>query len=228
MEKAKFHEKEEFRNDRHVFGNRSEAGRVLAEMMEPHYGEDPATQILAIPAGGVPVGIEISNRLKLPFDLIIVRKIQIPGNTEAGFGAMDPEGNVYLNEELLEYLRLSPAQIESQKARVRKDLEERDRLFRGGKAFPNLRGKTVILVDDGIASGYTMLASIHAARGKGARSIVVAVPPAHSKSLARVEPLVEAVYCPNIRTTPHFAVADAYTHWYDISRDEVLKLLERE
>jgi len=95
--KAVLHDKSEYANHYRVFKDRFEAGKVLAEMMSSRYVQKPDTTILAIPAGGVPVGIEISKRLKLPFELMIVQKIQIPGNAEAGFGAMTPEGSVFLS-----------------------------------------------------------------------------------------------------------------------------------
>jgi len=223
--KAELFEKKELRNEAHIFQDRFQAGQVLAEMLAPHYREAPEAAILAIPAGGVPVGSRISEELKIPFDLIIVRKIQIPGNAEAGFGAMTPEGSVFLNEELLSYLNLSPAQIEAQKNMVKKDLEERNRLFRAGRPFPDLSGKSVILVDDGLASGFTMMASVDTAKKKGAGRIAVAVPTAPLRSIKRIEHLVNEIYCANIRETAYFAVADAYKEWYDLSREEVLQLL---
>ena len=195
-------------------------------MMSSRYIHKPDTTVLAIPAGGVPVGIEISERLKLPFDLIIVRKIQIPGNTEAGFGAMTPDGSVFLNEELLSYLNLTSAQIETQKEAVKKDLEARNQLFRDGKAFPDLSGKTVILADDGLASGYTMIASIHMVKQKGAERVIITVPTAPLRSIKKIDTMVDEIFCANIRDTIQFAVADAYRNWYDLSRQEVLDLLK--
>ncbi|MDY0039407.1 MAG: phosphoribosyltransferase family protein [Desulforhabdus sp.] len=218
-------ERKELRNKQLVFDDRLEAGRVLAEMLAPQHRAAPETIVLAIPAGGVPVGIQISKDLQIDFDVVIVRKIQIPGNTEAGFGAMTPEGSLFLNEELLSYLNLSPAQIEAQKNLVKKDLEERNRLFRKGSPFPDLSGKTVILVDDGLASGFTMMAALDTAKRRGAAKIVVAVPTAPLRSIERIEPLADEIYCANIRETAYFAVADAYRNWYDLTREEVLELL---
>ena len=194
--KARIYERTELRNKRHVFKDRFEAGRMLAEMLEPEFKGVQEAIVLAIPAGGVPVGIEISKRLLIPFELMIVRKIQIPGNTEAGFGAMSKDGSVFLNDELLSYLRLTERQIEEQKAMVKKDLEERDKLFRGSRPFPDLTGRPVILADDGLASGYTMMASIHTARNKGARSVTVAVPTAPLRSVERMQNLVERLFAP--------------------------------
>ena len=226
--KANLHERKGLRNRRHVFADRFEAGRVLAEMLAAEYREaDDQVAVIAIPAGGVPVGLEISKALKVPLDIIIVRKIQIPGNTEAGFGAMTTEGSVFLNEDLISHLGLTSSQIEQQKVLVRKDLEEREKLFRGGSAPSDLAGKTVVLVDDGLATGYTMIASIDAVRNRRARRVVVAVPTAPAGTVIRIEDLVEEIYCANIRESTYFAVADAYEHWYDLDREEVLRLLKR-
>jgi putative phosphoribosyl transferase len=222
---AKLHEQKKLRNEVFVFKDRFEAGKILAEMLEPNYKGSSDALVLAIPAGGIPVGMKISQELQVPFELVIVRKIQIPGNTEAGFGAMTVDGSVFFNEELLSYLNLNPAQIETQKKIVEQDLAEREKLFRGSRAFPDLRGKTAILADDGLASGYTMMASIHMARNKGARKIVVAVPTAPLRSIKRIESLADEIFCANVRETSYFAVADAYENWHDLTRSEVLELL---
>jgi putative phosphoribosyl transferase len=221
----KLHEKNEFRDRHYVFQDRFEAGRILAQMLEPKYKGATDALVLAIPSGGVPVGIEVSNRLDLPLDLAIARKIQIPGNMEAGFGAITLEGHVFLNEALIALLGLAPAAIEHQRRLAEQELFERNRLFRGGKPFPDLGEKIVILVDDGLASGYTMIASKHAAKSNGARAIVVAVPTAPLRSLKHIEFLGTETYCANVRDTAYFAVADAYKEWYDIEREEVLQLL---
>jgi predicted phosphoribosyltransferase len=102
--------------------------------------------ILAIPSGGVPVAIKMSEILGLPFDLLIVRKLQIPGNPEAGFGAMTLAGTAFLNENLLAQLRLNPAQIDAEKNRVAQELEKRNRMFRSDRPFPDLRAKRIILI----------------------------------------------------------------------------------
>ncbi len=212
-------------NQVYVFRDRFDAGLVLAEMMRPSYERRPETLILAIPAGGVPVGLVLAKELALPFDLIIVRKIHFPDNPEAGFGAITSEGDVLLNEELVAYAGLSEEVIARQIALEKKDFAERERLFRAGRPFPDLKGKTVILVDDGLASGYTMMAAVKTVSRRGAEKIVVAVPTASQRAIEKLSPLVDEIYCPNLRTGAFFAVADAYRHWYDLSREEVLRLL---
>ena len=224
--KAKIFEIGKFRDREHVFTDRSEAGETLGLMLESDYRGNSEGMILAIPSGGVPVGTEVRDKLALPFDLMIVRKLQIPGNTEAGFGAMTLDGTVFLNKDLLATLRISQTQIESEKNRVSAELEKRNALFRAGRAFPDLTGKSVILVDDGLASGFTMLVSVHMARKAKAREIVVAVPTAPQRSLDRVLPDVDRIYCANVRTGAFFAVANAYRNWYDLSEQAVLDLLK--
>lgn len=171
------------------------------------------------------MGLEVKSRLNSPFDLIIVRKIPVPHNPEAGYGAVTLEGGVFLNEELVSRLKLSPWQIENHISHLREELEERDALFRKRRPFPDLSQKTALLVDDGLASGYTMMASVHSAKSRGAKKIVVAVPTAPPETIEKIEPMGDEIYCPNVRGKIFFAVADAYEHWYDLSRAEVLDLL---
>ncbi len=224
--KAKIHDIEEFREQRHIFSDRFEAGETLGLMLQAEHDHIQESMILAIPSGGVPVGIKMSEILGLPFDLLIVRKLQIPGNPEAGFGAMTLDGTVLLNKTLLTKLRLSTMQIEAEKKRVGMELEKRNAMFRKGRPNPDLADKRVILVDDGLASGFTMLVSVNMVKKAKAREIVVVVPTAPQGSIDRILPEVDKIYCANIRTAPFFAVAEAYRNWYDLSEKEVLDLLQ--
>ncbi len=221
---AGIYEKKELRDKNYVFKDRIEAGKHLAEMLEPRYKQVQDGMVLAIPSGGVPVGLEVSRKLEFPFDLIIVKKIPIPHNPEAGYGAVTLEGGVFLNEDLVRRLKLSSSQVEQHISRIKKELDERNRLFRGGKPFMNLSEKRVILVDDGLASGYTMMASVHDAKQRGAKKIVIAVPTGPSRTIEKIQSMVDEIYCPNIRDKIFFAVADAYENWYDLSNEEVLRL----
>jgi predicted phosphoribosyltransferase len=223
---AKICEISSLRDKRFVFKDRDDAAKVLSEMLKPHYKKAEETFVLAIPSGGVPIGLEVAKGLSLPLDLIIVRKIPIPGNPEAGFGAVTLDGDVFLNNELVAFLRLSPKEIEDQITKVKTDLKERNRVFRQGIPFPDVINKTVLMADDGLASGYTMLACVETVRRKGASKIVVAIPTAPESSVSRISPIVEEIFCPNIRTGRYFAVAEAYANWYDLTRDEVLTRLQ--
>jgi predicted phosphoribosyltransferase len=181
--------------------------------------------VLAIPAGGVPVAHEIAERLKLAMDLIIVRKIQLPDNTEAGFGAVGPAGESVLNERMVLSFGLSEATVEQQIAKAWKNVDERNRKFRQGKRFPDLKNMTVLLVDDGLAAGSTMTVAVQVVREKGARKIVIAVPTAPAHTVETLLPLVDEIYCLNVRGFYPFAVAEAYRSWHDVDDAEVLTLL---
>lgn len=224
---AKIHELTEFRDRRHIFVDRFDAGEVLGEMLQAGCGRIEDGIILAIPSGGVPVGIKVKEKLDLPFDLQIVRKLQIPGNTEAGFGAMTLDGTVFFNKPLLAALGLSAEQIEAEKKRVRLELQKRNHRFRGGRPYPELAGKRVILADDGLASGFTMLASVDTVKKANPRETIVAVPTAPQRSIDRIAPAVDEIYCANIRTGHSFAVAEAYRNWYDLNEHDVLEILEK-
>jgi putative phosphoribosyl transferase len=223
--KVSIYELKKFRDKRYVFADRWDAGLTLASMIRSTYGQIKDGIVLAIPSGGVPVGMKVSETLDLSFDLAIVRKLQIPGNPEAGFGAITLDGSVFINEPLLVELNLSQDQIEEEKKRVQDELTVRNNLFREGRPFPSLKGKSVIIVDDGIASGYTMLASVYMAKEQTTLKTIVAVPTAPMRSIEKVASKVDAVFCPNVRTAPYFAVAEAYRQWHDLSREEVIELL---
>ena len=206
--KPRIYEKEELRGKNYVFGDRFEAGKVLGEMLKSKYKKARNALALAIPAGGVPVGMEVSRKLELPFDLIIVKKIPLPHNPEAGYGALTLEGSAFLNEDLVSRFELDASQTKNDISVIRKELEERNTLFRNGRPFPDLSDKTAILVDDGLASGYTMMASIHTVRNKGARKIVIAIPTAPMRSIEKITSLVDEIYCPNIREKIFFPHSD--------------------
>lgn len=214
-----------FRNKISIFHDRSDAGRHLAIRLEGHVPIDSI--ILAIPAGGVPVAYEMAKHLFLPLDLMIVRKVQLPDNTEAGFGAVGPEGEIFLNEKMLRNLGLTATIIERQVEKTKKVIEERNRTFRKGKPFPVLKGRPVILVDDGLASGYTMRAAVHYLRKTGVGTLIVAVPTAPLNTVNDLVPLVDEIYCLNIRSYYPFAVAEAYRSWYDVGDDEVIAILDK-
>jgi putative phosphoribosyl transferase len=221
------YELKKFRDKRYIFADRWDAGLTLASMIPSTYGPIKDGIVLAIPSGGVPVGMKMSETLDLSFDLAIVRKLQIPGNPEAGFGAITLDGSVFINEPLLAELNLSKAQIEEEKERVQDELIVRNKLFREGRPFTSLKGKTVIIADDGIAYGYTMLASVYMAKEQTALQTIVAVPTAPMRSIEKIALKVDALFCINIRTGPYFAVADAYRQWYDLSQEEVLDLIKK-
>jgi putative phosphoribosyl transferase len=221
----KFTEEIAFRDRMHVFEDRTEAGRLLADRLREYEKSDGL--VFGIPSGGVPVASEISDALGLPMDILIVRKIQVPGNPEAGFGAVGPGGEVIFNERLLGYLGLTEDQVKSQVDKTLANIEKRNTLFRAGKPYPRLAGKTVIVADDGLASGYTMLAAVRFIRKKAPEKIVVAVPTGSRATIELVLPEADNIVCLNARKSFPFAVADAYRNWYDLSEEEVFDILRK-
>jgi predicted phosphoribosyltransferase len=212
------------RNRIYVFKDRREAGRLLAHRLSPSISPDAL--VLAVPAGGVPVALEIARKLNLPLDLMIVRKIQIPGNTEAGFGAVGPDGEVIFNQDLLKRLRLTEEEIDEAVQKTKRIMEARNRTFREGRIFPEVNDKTAILVDDGLASGFTMIEAARFLQRRKARKIIIAVPTAPEETVKRLLPMVDEIYVLNIRASFPFAVAEAYENWYDLGDEEVLSLLK--
>jgi len=207
-----------------VFSDRHDAGRQLGAFLKTlPVLREPV--VLAIPAGGVPVGREVAVALGAPLSLAIVRKIRIPGSTESGFGAVTWDGQVVINEGLRAALGLTAREVELAITRTKKNVSERVARFAADRAIPALAGKTVILTDDGLASGYTMLAAIQSIRRQGPARIIVAVPTASAASATLVASHVDLVACLNIRSSRMFAVADAYERWYDLDDSEVLREL---
>jgi len=222
------HENVALRDRAPVFRDRDDAGEQLGRYIATFPGlDDPLA--CPIPAGGIPVGIAVARALGCPVRPVIVRKIQIPWNTEAGFGAVTWDGRVSLNQDLVSRLHLTPDQVEAATAKALANVRERERRFnlRPGGTLPDPAGRSCILVDDGLASGYTMAAACQALRSLQPRGIIIAVPTGSLAAVHRVADLVEELICLNIRGGSSFAVADAYEEWYDLSEDEALLLLRQ-
>ena len=215
-----------FARESPVFTDRLGAGRQLAEelLRRGYSGEN--TVVLAIPCGGVPVAYSVAKALRAPLDLIIPRKIPIPSNPEAGFGAVTADGTVILNQPLVAQLSLPPEEIAALAQRVLGEVQRRVQEYRGNRPPPELKGKTVILIDDGLASGFTMIAAVRAARRQEPTKVIVAVPVSPASSVRRVEPLVDELVCLIIRETRSFAVASFYQHFPDLTDDEVKTYLQ--
>lgn len=225
MMKQKLSIKDAYTDKIRVFRDRAGAGKELAHMLAEYKNTDAI--VLAIPSGGVPVAAEIAHFLNLAFDLLLVRKIQIPWNREAGFGAVNPDGEVILNHDLLTGINMSEHEVNREVQRTREVLARRNRLFRQDRPFPSVADKSVIIVDDGLASGYTMLSAVAFIRKRRPREIIIAVPTAFSTTVDRVLRDVEKLLCLNIRGGGTFAVADAYKNWYDLTDEEVLDILSK-
>ncbi|MGD0817520.1 MAG: phosphoribosyltransferase family protein [Methanomassiliicoccales archaeon] len=215
-------ENRELRGRRSIFQDRKEAGKALATLLEAY--RDKGAIVLAIPSGGLPVAAEVVKSLDAQFDVVIVRKLQTPRNPEAGFGAISLNGDTILNQELIADLALTDEQIDRSKENALREGRSRERALRGDRHGPDLTGRIVILVDDGLASGYTMLAAIRAVKAENPSKIVVAVPTGSDRSVELVAREVDQVFCLNIREMP-FAVADAYRNWYDVDEKEAVRVL---
>ena len=215
----------ELREKIQVFADRKHAGEILGDMLRS-LTESNAI-LLAIPAGGLPVALGIQDKIGIKFDVAVVSKITLPWNTEAGYGAIAFDGTLRLNEAMLAHIALDERQIQKGQMDTLKKVKRRVKHLRGDRPFPDLTGRAVLLVDDGLASGFTMLVAAEAVRKGGAASITVAVPTGHLESIHRIGAQVSAVYCPNIRSGMRFAVADAYEYWSDVSEAELLGLLQK-
>jgi predicted phosphoribosyltransferase len=215
----------ELRERTRVFVDRAHAGRVLGRLLEGRL--DASAKIVAIPAGGVPVARELAGRLGLPIEVAVVSKITLPWNTESGYGAVAFDGTLRLNDELVRYIGLGAAEVERGIAATRAKVRRRmDRLTqRGLREVPEVAGRTAVVVDDGLASGFTLRVAVEALRRAGAAAVVVAVPTAPTDRARSFASEVDALYCANLRTTTGFAVADAYQNWSDLDEQQALELI---
>lgn len=206
-----------------IFKDRTDAGYRLAERLKEYVNKNAV--VLAIPRGGVPVGSEIARQLKAQFDVIIPRKIPIPWNPEAGFGAMTADGTMVLNESMVRSLDLREEEIEQAAEEVRQEIARRTEKYRGDRPAPDIEGKPVIIVDDGLASGYTMLAAIESVRKLKPSVVIIAVPVASGGAVRLVSPKADKTIAIIISQRLPFAVANYYRVWRDVTDDEVIEYL---
>ncbi|MFC2024967.1 phosphoribosyltransferase [Chloroflexota bacterium] len=214
-----------FERTQAIFDNRYDAGKQLAEQLGGYKGQ--SVVVLAIPNGGVPIGLEIALTLKADLDLVISRKIPLPIAPEAGFGAIADDGTVILNEEVVKKFNLSPHQINYQTNLVQIEIRKRSLLYRKDKPLMVVSGKTVIITDDGLASGFTVIAAVESVRRRQPKEIIVAVPVTSAAALEKVEKVADKVVTLAKGTLPKFYIADFYRHWHDLSDDEVIQCLEQ-
>jgi putative phosphoribosyl transferase len=209
---------------RALFDDRHEAGQRLAEALRALHLAAPL--VLALPRGGVPVACEVAVVLHAPLDVLLVRKIGAPGHAEYAIGAVadGAEPQTVLNREAMALLRPSPSYVQSETARQLAEIARRRRVYLGDRAPADPAGRTVILVDDGIATGATARVALIALRGAGASRIVLATPVASASSLAELRPLADRVVC-LATPDPFVAVGDHYARFDQLSDDEVVRLL---
>jgi len=213
----------ELRDHIQVFQDRTEAGQVLSKMLNEF--KDSESIILAIPSGGIPIGTIMAQNLHLILDVAISSKITLPWNPEAGYGAVAFDGTLALNQDLITRLGLGEETVNQGIADTQEKVKRRLYKFRGDDKKLDIQDKTVILADDGIASGYTLLAALKALKNQGVRERIVASPTAHLEALYMLENNFDRIYCPNVRSGWSFAVAEAYHYWDDVGEDESVQMM---
>ena len=207
------------------FNDRIDAGRQLARYLAA-YADREDTVVLGIPRGGVPVAFEVANALHAPLDIFLSRKLGTPANEELAFGAVAAEGDRYLDREIIRHMSISDEQIETITERTRQLIEERAGLYRGGRAPVPVAGKIVILVDDGIATGASISAAIHALRQRRPRRLVVASPVAPASTCSRLQREADTVIVAHSPEEFH-AVGQFYRDFAQTTDSEVIDLLRR-
>src|SRR5437879_5084701 len=208
-----------------LFRDRRDAGRLLAEKLAA-YANQPDVVVLGLPRGGVPVAYEVALRLGAPLDVFVVRKLGVPGHEELAMGAIASGGVRVLNEELVRSLGIDGGMMDQVAAREEAELRRREALYRHGRPPVDVRGKTVILIDDGLATGATMRAAAEALRMLGPKRIVVAVPVAARETCEEFRGHVDEIICA-ITPEPFYAVGLWYEDFSQTTDEEVRELLER-
>lgn len=210
---------------RSIFRDRREAGEILGQAVGRLAGfKDPI--VLALPRGGVPVGVEVARQLRTPLDVLIVRKLGTPGQEELALGAVASGGAEFLNAELIGRLRLPQLIVDRIREREMAEVERRTRRYRGDLAWPELHGRTVIVVDDGAATGATALAAIAALRRQLPAEIVIALPVAPRETCDRLRAAADRLVC--LRSPQRFvAIGTWYLEFGQVSDEEVRDLLRR-
>ncbi|HSW93280.1 MAG TPA: phosphoribosyltransferase [Gammaproteobacteria bacterium] len=205
------------------FFDRHAAGMVLAEQLKS-YSKNPNAIVLALPRGGVPVAYEIAKALSVPLDVFVVRKLGVPEHEELAMGAIATGGTVVFNDEIVRELHISKFAIDQVIQSEQEELKRRESAYRGNRPFPVLKDKTIILVDDGIATGATMRAAIMALRKQNPANIVMAVPVAPFSTCVEMEGWVDKIICP-LKPYQFYAVGAFYENFSQTSDEEVFELL---
>ena len=206
------------------FSNRLDAGKRLASALKDFRGKNAV--VLAIPRGGVVVAYEIAKELNLPLDVIIPRKIGAPDNPELAIGAMTEDGTIIIDKNLVAYLGVPESYIEEESERQKHEIERRLKNYRSSEPYPNLKGKEVIIVDDGIATGSTMKAALASVKNKGAKTVTIAVPVGPPETIRELEKQADRVEC--LYTPEYFAaIGQFYRDFEQTSDEEVTELLKQ-
>jgi predicted phosphoribosyltransferase len=205
-----------------IYADRVDAGRVLARLLS-NFRATPGALVLALPRGGVPIGFEIAQLLNLPLDVLIVRKLGVPGEEELAMGAIASGGLVVLNQDVIRLLHLSAEDIERVIERERIEIARREQQFRGDRPAPDVRDRVVILVDDGLATGATMRAAAQTVRARSPERLIVAVPVGSEETCAELQADADQVIC--AATPLRFSAVGAYYRSFPQTTDEEVREL---
>lgn len=206
-----------------LFHDRRDAGRVLAKKLT-HYAHRPDVVVLGLARGGVPVAFEVAQALHAPLDVALVRKLGVPGHEELAMGAIASGGTRVINQEVVQPLRIPQSVIDAVASREQQELARREQRYRDNRPPPDLRNKTVILVDDGLATGASMAAAVTGVRTQNPAAVIVAVPTAAPETCEQFEALVDEIICAET-PQPFFGVGMWYTDFAQTSDEEVRELL---
>lgn len=210
-----------------IFNDRIDAGEKLAnELSSLHLKlKDPI--VLGIPRGGIPIGHCIASEISAPLDTIILRKLPVPSSPETGFGAVTLEKKTIFNQEFINYFNINSTEIEKIVNTTYKEVLRRNEIYRKNLPFPDLKGRSVIITDDGLATGITMLAACSFVKEKKAKEVIVACPVAHRQAYELVEVKSDKMVVLHISDTPFFAVASFYRIFNDMADEEVIFYLDK-
>ena len=207
-----------------LFKDRRDAGKQLTQELSAYAGRSDVI-VLALPRGGVPVAYEVARALNAPLDIFIVRKLGLPGHEELAIGAIASGGIRVLNHDIVQALKIPQTMIDTVTRQELQELERRERTYRGDRPPPEVRGRTVILVDDGLATGASMRAAVAALRAQNPARIVVAVPTAAPETCAAFESEVDEIVCA-MTPEPFYGVGRWYEDFSQTTDEEVRALLE--
>ena len=216
---------EHFSRPQPMFESRHDAGRQLADKLGEYNNQSAV--VMAIPNGGVPVALEVAGAINADLGLVICRKVPILLNPEGSLGAAADDGTVILNEEAVKKIGFSRQRLEDEINKVRAEIKQRSLLYRGDQPLVRVGGKTAIVIDDGLASGYTMTAAVESVRHRRPKEVIVAVPVASAMAVKQVAKFADKVVTCSTGFMPKFYVSDFYRYWHDLSDDDVIRYLKQ-
>jgi putative phosphoribosyl transferase len=203
--------------------NRYDAGEKLAQELTKFKFQDPL--LIGIPRGGIEIAEPIADKYQIPIHAMVLKKLPVPGNPEAGFGAITEDGTKVLNDKMLAYLNLTEAEIERISQSIIEEIKQRTDIY-GSIQRPDIEGRNIIVADDGIATGYTLIAAIKSLQNMHPLSLTLVVPVSSKQAYEKISPMVERIICPIVDDPGLFAVANYYKEWYDLPARDIKKIIE--